>query len=123
GSCNLTPVTSLISSCCAQLNSKIDNITNTDNSILNSLQSCCTQLNSKIDNISVSASCNLTPVTSLISSCCAQLNSVIGSLADPGSCLPSLISVPSAINNLNLDVIALLKTILLELRGCGCNCP
>ncbi len=47
------------------------------------------------------------------------INSKIGDLEDSGSCLETLIDVPTDINNLDLNVIELLKTILLELRGCN----
>ena len=46
-------------------------------------------------------------------------DSLIGNLDDVGSCLDSQIDVPDDINKLNLSVIALLKTILLDLRGCN----
>ena len=49
----------------------------------------------------------------------ALICSKVGDLDDAGSCLETLIDVPDAINNLNLNVIELLKTILLELRGCN----
>ena len=45
--------------------------------------------------------------------------SLIGDLESEGSCLESLLDVPDDINNLQLNVVALLKTILLELRGCN----
>lgn len=49
----------------------------------------------------------------------ADLCSKIGNLDEAGSCLETIIDVPDDINNLNLTIIQLLKTILLELRGCN----
>lgn len=93
---------------------------------------------SKIDAIDVTASaaCNLEPVLVSISETeailCSKIEVVdrdvlsvsdtlctkIGNLNDPGTCLDNMITIPQDINNFQLNVIQLLKTILLELRGC-----
>ena len=54
-----------------------------------------------------------------VAECCASSSDVLGNLTDIGSCLDSTIDVPDDINNLSLTVISLLKTILLDLRGCN----
>jgi hypothetical protein len=55
----------------------------------------------------------------VVGECCASSSDVLGEVVDIGSCLDSAIDVPDDINNLTLTVIALLKTILLDLRGCN----
>ncbi len=72
-----------------------------------------------IDGIQCSAT-DLGPILLEISLSDAMLCSKIGSLDAEGTCLDSFITVPQDVNNLNLTIIALLKTILLELRGCNC---
>ena len=56
----------------------------------------------------------------IIESITEELSQVIGYVTDEGTCLPTLLDLPDDINSLNLNVIQLLKTILLELRGCSC---
>ena len=58
-------------------------------------------------------------VVNNLSDCCASSSDAVGELTDIGSCLDSQIDVPDDINNLTITVIALLKTILLDLRGCN----
>ena len=48
----------------------------------------------------------------------ALICSKLGSPDDTTTCLQSIIDVPDDINDLNRNAIQLLKTILLELRGC-----
>lgn len=84
-------------------------------------------IESIVENISVSSSdelilSQLDVVESgidAVAECCASSSDVLGELTDIGSCLDSAIDVPDDINNLTLTVIALLKTILLDLRGCN----
>ncbi len=71
---------------------------------------------SKLDNINVSG------LDELFSEQDIFICSKIGNFDDPGSCLDSQMDVPQDINDLNLNVIGLLKTILLELRGCNVPC-
>lgn len=116
-----------LETCCAQLNSKLDNISTTisinDRLILSDIDACCALLNSKIDriiiNIQISSLDQVITHIDAVATCCDIVNSKIGMLNDPGTCLDSLIDVPAGINNLNLTIIQLLKTILLELRGCS----
>ncbi len=106
-----------VATCCALLSSKIDNImvnVSGIDIIERELESCCALLGSKIDNIMVNVS-----GIDVVLTCCDTINSKIGNLNGNGTCLDSLIDVPEDINNLNLTVIQLLKTILLELRGCS----
>lgn len=76
---------------------------------INATQSVGTVLLSQIGSLSIQVSLGD-----------AIINSKIGNLDQSGSCLESMIDVPQDINNLNLTIIQLLKTILLELRGCSC---
>ena len=71
-----------------------------------------------IDGIQCSVT-DLGPLLLEISIGDAMLCSKIGTLDALGTCLDALIAVPQDINNLQLTIIALLKTILLELRACG----
>lgn len=80
---------------------------------------------SKLENVEFTISVNDEAIISTIedqaSITDALVCSKVGNLDDAGSCLETLIDVPDGINNLDLNVIELLKTILLELRGCnGC---
>jgi hypothetical protein len=50
------------------------------------------------------------------------VDSKIGDLGDDGSCFGDLITVPEDINNLNINLIGMLKSIFLDLRGCGETC-
>jgi hypothetical protein len=103
-------------------------------SIIEGVSVCCdangSQLDvieSKVDNISVSTSDELIlsqldvieSKVDVVGECCASSSDVLGEVVDIGSCLDSAIDVPDDINNLTLTVIALLKTILLDLRGCN----
>ena len=97
---------------------------------------------SKIENINVTATCSgieelEEQVSILGETLCSKIENLeevvietgsvsdifvcskIGSFDDSGSCLDSQIDVPEDINDLDLNVIQLLKTILLELRGCN----
>ncbi len=75
---------------------------------------------SKIDNLNVIAMVSgIEELEEEISLVGATLCSKIGELDDSGTCLDSQLDVPQDINNLDLNVIELLKTILLELRGCN----
>lgn len=95
----------------------------TVNQINNNVSSCCATLISQLERIETLV--NISGIAVLISNfdeldtCCARIDSKIGTLQGPGTCLDSLIDVPDDINNLNLTIIQLLKTILLELRGCS----
>ena len=128
----LDEIDTSLSQCCEELNSKLDNLNLSVNNdevltrldeIDTSLSQCCEELNSKLDNLNLSVNndevlTRLDEIDTSLSQCCESLNSKVGDLDDSGSCLDSLIDVPTDINNLNLNVIELLKTILLELRGC-----
>ncbi len=131
----ITAIDSIVASCCAELSSQIDNITvNVSVSGLDQiitrldiiegeLLTCCEEINSRLD-IITSQIDNITVNVQIsgldqLTTCCDALTSRIGNLSDLGTCLESLIDVPEDINNLNLTVIQLLKTILLELRGCS----
>ena len=62
----------------------------------------------------------LTIIESIVDGIAVSSNdAVIGELTDIGSCLDSQIDVPDDINNLNETIVSLLKTILLEIRGCN----
>lgn len=78
---------------------------------------------SKIEDLSEMVSINDDLILSAIddhdSSIDALVCSKVGDLDDFGTCLETLIDLPDDIDNLNLNVIELLKTILLELRGCN----
>ena len=80
---------------------------------------------SKIDNITIDTSgldvqCSgIDELSVQLSETDAMLCSKIGMLDGEGSCLESVIDVPDDINNLDLSTIQLLKTILLNLYGCG----
>ena len=75
---------------------------------------------SKIDNLVVTTEVSGIDELSLqLSETDASLCSKIGMLDADGSCLDSMITVPTDINNLQLSVVSLLKTLLLELRGCS----
>ena len=78
---------------------------------------------SKIENIDISTidvTCSgIEELSTQVSIDDAMLCSKIGNLDDIGSCLDATIMLPQDIDNLELSSIALLKTILLELRGCG----
>lgn len=79
---------------------------------------------SAIENISVTvnvsaADVQVSGIEELISASDAFICSKIGNFDDEGTCLDSQIDVPTDVNDLNLNIIQLLKTILLELRGCG----
>ncbi len=71
-----------------------------------------------IDNITVSVA-TTSELEELFSAQDILICSKIGGFDDEGSCLDSQIDIPQDIDNLNLNVIQLLKTILLELRGCN----
>lgn len=75
---------------------------------------------SAVENITIPP-VQVSGIEELISASDVFICSKIGNFDDPGSCLDSMIDVPDGINNLNLNVIELLKTILLELRGCPCQ--
>lgn len=102
---------------------KIIDIQITVDIINNNLASCCAQIISEIDRIEslvqISGIGGIISAFDTIETCCEIVNSKIGDLSGPGTCLPSIIDVPEDINNLNLTIIGLLKTILLELRGCS----
>lgn len=116
-----------VATCCDAVNSKLDILIRTesinDRLILSDLDACCSKLSSQIEHITVTVSISgidqLISRIDRVSTCCDIVNSKIGTLNDPGTCLDSLIDVPAGINNLNLTIIQLLKTILLELRGCS----
>lgn len=80
-------------------------------------------LNSKLDGIEVCCDANgsqLDVIESVVDGIAVSSNdAVIGEFTDIGSCLDSQIDVPDDINNLTLTVVSLLKTILLDLRGCN----
>ena len=130
-------VEELISASDVFLCSKIDNI-DVASGVEELISASDVFLCSKIENITVTV--EISGVEELISASdvflCSKIEDVqdsisetdvlicskIGSFADDGSCLDSLIDVPQDINDLNLNVIQLLKTILLELRGCNNPC-
>ena len=76
--------------------------------------------------VNISAIENIQPILSAISqseaitfSQLSNVSSVLGQTTDIGTCLDGIIAnMPNDINNFQLNVIQLLKTILLELRGC-----
>ena len=82
-----------------------------------SIQIEVNELNTEIDVIATVS--GIEELEEQISISDAMLCSKIGQLDDAGSCLETLIDVPDDVNNLDLNVIELLKTILLELRGCN----
>ncbi len=102
-------------------------------SLLDGIDACCDANGSQLDviesiveDIMVSSSDGLDSMIDVIESrvegiaeCCASSADVLGEVTDIGSCLDSMIDVPDDINNLTLTVIGLLKTILLDLRGCN----
>ena len=111
-SCDLQPVIEAISESDVFICSKLENIETL-------ISTNDTLILSALDAISSSTStCNLDPVLEAISESDAMLCTKIGTLDAEGTCLPAMITVPEDINDLNLNVISLLKTILLELRGC-----
>ena len=79
----------------------------------------CSKIEVLYDFISTNDALILSSIDAHASDTDALICSKVGDLDDAGSCLETLIDVPDAINNLNLNVIELLKTILLELRGCN----
>jgi hypothetical protein len=100
--------------------SKIDNISVTvDVSGIDVLASGIEDLESLV---SVNDELIISTIDEQASASDALLCSKVGDLDDLGTCLETLIDVPDDIDNLNLNVIELLKTILLELRGCN-QCP
>jgi hypothetical protein len=113
--------------------SKIDNIdVSTVDAVCSGIDELSVQLSlveqvlcSKIDNIDVStvdAVCSgIDELSVQLSITDASLCSKVGMLDDDGSCLDQMITVPQDIDNLELSTIALLKTILLELRGCNAS--
>lgn len=70
-------------------------------------------LSSQIDNISCASVSGIDGIEEQLS----EIDAVVGELDQAGTCLDSPINVPDDINDLNLTIIQLLKTILLELRG------
>lgn len=86
------------------------------------LEKVCENIPSQLDIIESKVdgqSSNFDTIIVQISLVDADLCSKIGNLDENGTCLETLIDVPDDINNLNLTIIQLLKTILLELRGCN----
>lgn len=102
------------------IESKVDGISvsTSDELVLSQLD----VIESKVDDIETCCATNgsqLDVIESKLDDCCASTSEVIGTLTDIGSCLDSTIDVPTDINNLQLTIISLLKTILLDLRGCN----
>ncbi len=98
--------------------------TNTDTtSIIDTISQNDVIINSKLDGLEVCCDANgsqLDVIESVVEDLALSSNdAVIGEFTDIGSCLDSAIDVPDDINNLTLTVVSLLKTILLDLRGCN----
>lgn len=102
---------------------KIISIQITIDQININLSTCCATIISQLDIIErlvqISGIAGIVSNFDELQTCCDTINSKIGDLNLPGTCLDSIIDVPEDINNLNLTIIQLLKTILLELRGCS----
>ncbi len=100
--------------------------------VTNIFDPLCQSVPSKLQNISIDGCTPITPPevggtetkqirnkTIIIQSMVEDLTAKIGCPTDIGTCLPTLIDVPEDINNLDLNVIQLLKTILLQFYGCN----
>ncbi len=94
-----------LATCCAQLNSKLDTLSQTvslnDRLILSDIDSCCALLSSKIDKIAINVSGIDQVITHVdaVASCCDQLNSqldVVESKID-GLCHSTMITGPTTI--------------------------
>ncbi len=100
-----------------KLCSILDGVSVDLSTVLDAISASDVLLCSKIDNISF-ADVNLDAVLEAISESDALTATLVGTLDETGTCLPTLIDVPEDIDNLEISSIRLLKTILLELRGC-----